>query len=195
MKILELNNIRKPFFHYLDISKALGISPQSARVTAHRYTKNSLLVRIKPNIFVLSEKWKNFSIENKFEVANLLQVPSYISLTTALEYYGITTQIQRNYIECISIKRSLSKEINEVTFRYSKLSSKLYFAFIKKDGFYIAQPEKALLDSIYLTSLRRYSLDISALSLNQINRKVLTDLSVFYPNGTKKMLREYGFIH
>ncbi len=128
-------------------------------------------------------------------MANLLQVPSYISLTTALEYYGITTQIQRNYIECISIKRSLSKEINEVTFRYSKLSSKLYFAFIKKDGFYIAQPEKALLDSIYLTSLRRYSLDISALSLNQINRKVLTDLSVFYPNGTKKMLREYGFIH
>ncbi len=195
MKVLELNNIEKIFFGFLDISKALGISPESARVTAHRYIKNGILVRIKPNIFVLAEKWKYFSIENRFEAANLLQVPSYVSLTTALEYYGNTTQIQRNYIECISIKRTLSKEIKKVTFRYSKLSEKLYFAFEKKDGFYIALPEKALLDSVYLTSLGRYSLDKAAISLTGINQEILTNISEVYPDKTKKMLRSYGFIN
>ena len=194
MKFLKLYNIEKPFFSFWDISRELVISPDSARVAAHRYIKNGILVRIKPNIFVLAERWKYFSVENRFEAANLLQVPSYVSLTTALEYYGNTTQIQRNYIECISIKRTLLKEIKEVTFRYSKLSEKLYFAFKKRDGFYIALPEKALLDSVYLTSLGRYSLDIPAISLTGINQEILTNISEIYPDRTKKMLRTYGFI-
>ena len=194
MKLLKLYNIEKPFFSFWDISRELGISPDSARVAAHRYIKNGILVRIKPNIFVLAERWKYFSVENRFEAANLLQVPSYVSLTSALEYYGNTTQIQRNYIECISIKRTLLKEIKEVTFRYSKLSEKLYCAFEKRDGFYIALPEKALLDSVYLTSLGRYSLDIPAISLTGINQEILTNISEIYPDRTKKMLRTYGFI-
>jgi len=194
VKVLKLNNIEKQFFSFLDISKILRISPESARVVAHRYVRNGILVRIKPNIFVLAEKWKYFSMENHFETANLLQVPSYVSLTTALAYYGITTQIQRNYIECISIKRSLVKQIKEVTFRYAKLSEKLYCAFEKKDGFYIAIPEKALLDAVYLTSLGRYSLDVAAVGLSGLNQKILINISEYYPESTKKMLRVHGFI-
>jgi predicted transcriptional regulator of viral defense system len=194
MKALKLNNIEKQFFSFLDISKILGISPESARVVAHRYVRNGILVRIKPNIFVLSEKWKYFSMENRFETANLLQVPSYVSLTTALAYYDITTQIQREYIECISIKRSLVKQIKDVTFCYAKLSEKLYCAFEKKNGFYIALPEKALLDAVYLTSLGRYSLDVPALSLSSLNQEVLINLAELYPESTKKILRVHGFI-
>jgi hypothetical protein len=143
---------------------------------------------------VLAEKWRYFSTENRFEAANLLQVPSYVSLTTALEYFGITTQIQRNYIECISTKRTLVKEIGGVIFRYSKLSEKLYFAFEKRDGHYIAVPEKALLDAVYLASLGRYSLDIPALNFKVINTEVLVDLTDTYPEKTKNLLRKYGII-
>ncbi len=194
MKVLKLNTIDKKFFGFLDIAKILGISPASARVAAHRYVENGILVRIKPNIFVLTEKWKYFSMENRFEAANLVQVPSYISLTTALAYYGITTQIQRNYIECISIKRSLVRRINEVTIRYSKLSEKLYCAFEKRAGFYIAVPEKALMDAVYLTSLGRYSLDVAAIDTSRLNQEVLIRFSELYPENTKKMMRVHGFI-
>jgi hypothetical protein len=194
VRALKLYSIKKPFLGFWDISKALGISPESARIAAHRYTKNGFLVRIKPNIFVLTEKWNNFSSENYFETANLLQVPSYVSLTTALGYYGITTQMQQNYIESISLKRTLSKEIKEITFRYSKLSEKFYSAFEKRDGFFIARPEKALLDAIYLMSLGRYALDIPALSFTGIDQGILNKLSDNYPYRVKKMLRSYGFI-
>ena len=44
-----------------------------------------------------------------FQIANLGQVPSYISLTTALDYHGLTTQLQRDYFESIALKRT--KEI------------------------------------------------------------------------------------
>lgn len=194
MKSLRLQNIKKTFFSFLDIANALGISPESARVSAHRYTKKGILVRIKPNIFILAEKWRNFSTENYFQVANLTQVPSYVSLTTALEYYGVTTQIQQNYVECISTKRTYSKEIEGFIFRYSKIYGGLYFGFEKRSGFYIASPEKALLDAIYLMSLGRYSLDIPSLNLSKLNTKEINGLSTVFPEKTKKLLRNYGFI-
>ncbi len=194
MKILELNKIEKLFFSSSDISKAFGISTESARVAAHRYIRSGILVRIKPNIFVIAEKWKNFSTENLFEAANLMQVPSYISLTTALEYYGLTTQIQRNFIESISIRRTFSKEINGKTFRFSKIYEELYFAFEKREGFYIALPEKALLDSLYLTSLGRYSLDIPAVSKDGLNQETLIKMSGTFPERTNQILRANGII-
>ena len=143
---------------------------------------------------MLAEKWNSFSTEEKFQSANLLQVPSYISLTTALEYYEITTQIQRNYIECISIRRSFSKIINGLTVRFSKVSELLYFGFEKKNNVYIAQPEKALIDAVYLTSLGRYSLDISAISENKFDSKILTQMVAAYPLRTKNLMRNYGFV-
>jgi len=194
VKILELNTIKKIFFGFQDISNALGITHASARIAAHRYVKNGVVIRIKPNIFVLAEKWNNFRVEEKFQTANLLQVPSYISLTTALEYYEITTQIQRNYIECVSIRRSFSKIINGLTVRFSKVSESLYFGFEKNNNVYIAQPEKALIDSVYLTSLGRYSLDVAAINENRLDQKILTKMVEAYPLRTKNLMRNYGFV-
>ena len=194
MKILKLNTIKKTFFGFQDISNALGITHASAQVAAHRYVQNGMLIRIKPNIFVLAENWNNFSTEEKFQTANLLQVPSYVSLTTALEYYEITTQIQRNFIECVSIRRTFTKKIHDLSIRFSKVSEKLYFGFEKKNSMYIAQPEKALIDALYLASFGKYSLDIAAISKNKFNQKILSKMVAAYPERTKNMMRNYGFV-
>lgn len=194
MKVLELNTIKKTFFGFQDISNVLEITNASARVAAHRYVKNGVLIRIKPNIFVLSDKWNNSTIEEKFQAANLLQVPSYISLTTALAYYEITTQIQQNYIECISLKRTFSKKIKEVTNRFSKVSEKMYFGFEKRTNVYIAKPEKALIDSVYLSSLGRYSMDISAINIERFDQDILNKMIERYPLRIKNLLRKYGFV-
>ena len=52
-----------------------------------------------------------FDREQKFIIANIYQVPSYISLMTALDYYEITTQMQRDFIESVILKRTVTKEI------------------------------------------------------------------------------------
>ena len=109
MKIQELNRIRKLYFGHEEISRVLGISLQSSRVSANRYVKHGLLIRIKRNMYVLAEKWRTLEREEKFILANLLQVPSYISLMTALDYYEISTQMQRDFIESVALKRT--KEI------------------------------------------------------------------------------------
>ena len=57
MKIVELKRIKKLYFGYEVISKALGISSASARVTASRYTRQGILLRMKKNMYVLRDSW------------------------------------------------------------------------------------------------------------------------------------------
>ncbi len=188
MKILELIRIKKLYFGYEEISRALGITPQSARVSATRYLDQGVLVKIKRNIYILKEKWKVLEREEKFILANLVQVPSYISFMTALDYYEITTQIQRNFIESVAVKRTKETEVENTVFTYSKINTNLYFGFKKEKDFFIATPEKAFLDALYLRSLGRYNFDIDSLDFSKLKRNEIRKLGKKFPLKTQKLL-------
>ena len=191
MKTLQLRRIDKPYFGYEDIARVLHISPQSARVAASRYVRAGMLLRLKPNIYILKERWPYLTIEEKFSLANLIQVPSYISLTTALSYYEITTQMQQNFIECIAVKRTKEVEIEDTLFKYTKIDTRFYFGFVKWRGFFIAEPEKALLDALYLMSHGKYKLDITAVDFDKLDSAVLRQFADKFPERTQKLLKRF----
>ena len=58
MRIHELHSITRLYFGYEDIARALKISQESARVSASRYVRLGLLLRLKRNIYMLSERWR-----------------------------------------------------------------------------------------------------------------------------------------
>ena len=78
-------------------------------------------------------------------------------------------------------------------FRYSKIAGNLYFGFKKENGFFIATPEKALVDAFYLMSYGRYALDIAALDPDKLDRDEIIRLSTEFPLKTKTMLEKYGY--
>ena len=194
MKLKELNRIKKLYFGYEEIARVFGINPSSAKVTASRYVRQGLLLRMKKNVYVRREVWNAAGIEDSFLLANLGQVPSYISLMTALEYYEITTQVLRDFYESIAVKRTKEINLNGRFFRYTKVKNDLYYGFKKEKGFFIATPEKALLDAFYLMSYGRYSLDISALNASKFVRSEVKRLSIGFPLKTRKMLKKYGYL-
>lgn len=194
MKHLELGKIRKLYFGYADIAKALGISASSAKVSAGRYVRLGLLVRIKRNVYVLRERWNAAGREEKFVIANLGQVPSYISLMTALDYYEIISQVQRDFFESTALKRTKEVQVSGNLFRYTKVNAAFYFGFKKEKDFFIATPEKALLDACYLMSYGRYALDISAVDAGKLDREEIKRLSELFPLRTKNMLRRHGYL-
>lgn len=194
MNLIELKSIKKLYFGYEELARTLGISTDSARVTASRYVKMGLLVRIKRNLYVLRDLWNTASKEDKFILANLGQTPSYISLMTALDYHGTTTQMQREFFESVAVQRTKTISVDGTVFRYSKVSSKLYSGFEKNGEFFIATPEKALLDAVYLTSYGRYTLDLSSIDAEKINRSAIEKMSRPYPIKTQKILRTYGYL-
>jgi len=194
MKLQELRSLREPYFGYEELAKVLGIGAASARVAASRYVKQGLLVRIKRNMYVLREAWDAAGREGKFVLANLGQTPSYISLMTALDYYEITTQVQRGLIESLSVKRTKEIRLDGSVFKYTKVGADLYFGFKREKGFFIAAPEKALLDAFYLVSYGRYALDISALDNEKFDSATLERLSRKFPLKTQNILKKHGYL-
>ena len=194
MRLNELYRIKKLYFGHEELAKALAITPASARVAASRYVKQGLLVRVKRNLYMLREAWKNSSKEEKFQIANMGQVPSYISLMTALDYYEITTQMQRDFFESIAVKRTKEIQISQTIFKYTKISKDLYSGFRKEKNFFIATPEKALLDACYLMSFGRYSLDLSAIDAGKLDLEQLSVMSECFPLRTRRLMRENEYL-
>ncbi len=194
MKILRLKNIDKPYFNLREIARVLNISLSSAGVAASRYVKSGLLIRLKRDLYILADQWNYLSIETKFLFANLIQSPSYISLLSALSYYEISTQIQQEFIESIALKRTKQVTIRETVFNYSKIKEDLYFGFLRQGQFFIAEPEKALLDALYLMSLKRYALDLDAIDFDKFDGKKVGEMLTQFPTRVKKMVLQYELV-
>ena len=190
MNYQKLEKINKLYFTCQDVANTFGINPRSANVFCNRYVKNGYFVRLKRNFYTLNEKWKTLTEKDLYFLANLLQVPSYISLSTALSYYQITTQLQQNFIESIAINRTTKIEIGKQVFSYTKINRRLYFSFVKLDNFFIATKEKAFLDAVYLASFNKYELDFSAIDFAKLDKKIIKKLVKKYPLRTVTYLEK-----
>ncbi len=188
----KLNKITKLYFGYEDIARALGISLASARVEAYRFVRYGILVRIKRNIYMLRSVWQGIGQEDRFAIANIIQVPSYVSFMSALEYYGITTQLLRDFVESVCQKRTKEAFVEDVVFNYTRIKRDLYFGFVRMKNFFIAEPEKAFLDALYMKMLGRYSFDISSIDFDKLDFKKMQVFARRYPQKVRDEVKKYG---
>jgi len=88
-----------------------------------------------------------------FFVSNYIYKPSYISLHTALAFYGIIPEAVTQITAVSSLKTAVF--LNEAAqFSYKKIKPDLFFGYEQKPygnhTISIATPEKAILDLLYL---------------------------------------------
>lgn len=171
MRVFELNNSNKLILSIDDISKILSISKESAKVTANRYVSNNQLMRLKRNYYITPSKFEQLKEEELFKLANIIQVPSYISLVSALSYYNISTQQMQSIVESIAQKRTKRINVKNIEFRFVLIKKDLYSDFVFEKEFFIATPEKSFADAVYLTSLSRYSCDFESIDFSKINKQ------------------------
>jgi hypothetical protein len=94
----------------------------------------------------------------------------------------------------VAVKRSKEINVNGSVFRYVKIASDLYFGFKKEKEYFIATPEKALLDAFYLMSYGRYSLDLAALDADKLDAGKIKEISKEFPSKTRKLLNKHGYL-
>ncbi|MCD6228088.1 MAG: hypothetical protein J7K17_01230 [Candidatus Omnitrophica bacterium] len=76
-------------------------------------------------------------------------------------------------------------------FNYTKINLKLYFGFVKVKDFFIATPEKAFLDALYLSLLGRYKFDKTSLDYNKFNLNNLKTLAKKFPRRVQRAVKKY----
>ncbi len=134
------------------------------------FIKNGVLINIEKNKYCVTGK----NIDT-FEIANFLYQPSYISLETALNYWGILSQFPFE-ITNVTSKKNITKKFDEKIYSYSHINSKYFGMFTKKNNMLIALPEKALFDQIYLASKGLKSINFDEYDLGNINVKTFLDM-------------------
>lgn len=118
--------------------------------------KNGELIPLKKGLYIPGEK-TNLTAPEPFLIANYLWGPSYVSLDTALAYWGI---IPERVYEISSITLKISKKIKNSVGRFSyRFMPSPYYSFgiesvelITGQVALVASPEKALCDKIVSTA-------------------------------------------
>ena len=181
---------KKLFFTTEDIAAQFGITRASAHVFCNRQVKNGTFIRLRKDFYILDERRPYLDRQDFFVIANYLQVPSYVSCTTALVYHGLTTQAPQGWYESVALKRSIRYSAGDTTFSYFKLKKDYYFGFTKIGSFFMAGKEKAFVDACHLCAYGRYALDWSALDVDRLDKSALETMMAPFPDRTRSMVKK-----
>jgi predicted transcriptional regulator of viral defense system len=179
------------FFTKEDIRRILALSSEAATVFCARAVKRKDLNRIKRGVYLIPGSEKGLAKNESFKLASYLITPSYISLQTALSYYEISTQITAYTIESLCLSQKSLCEAGELRYVYWQTRKEYFFGFQKMGDFFIADPEKAIIDIANLVAYNRYAVDLSAISFNKLDWDKITKWSKIYSSRTKELLQTW----
>ena len=182
--IKKLQNFDRDYFTIADLEKITGLARPSLIVALSRFTSRGVLIRLKRGVYAL--KGSSLKME---KIANQLYYPSYLSFESALSCYGILSQSP--YIQTFATTKPPKRfTLGETEIEFRQLKKELFFGYTLKDDIYIAEPEKALLDQLYMVSIGKATLAVKELDLRIIKKIVLSKYAKQFPAGAQKLARE-----
>lgn len=153
--------------------------------------KNGYIIRLKRGLYVVNPEYTGKRLSNEL-IANHLYAPSYVSMSTALRYYGLIPEAV--YVnQSMTVKHSRSFQTPIGNYDYKCISREAFAVGVKTErvadyAFLIASPEKALCDLIANSSKvnLRYMKDVE----NYLENDIRMDMEEFM-KFDPRVLEEY----
>ncbi|TET14208.1 MAG: hypothetical protein E3J77_05110 [Actinobacteria bacterium] len=191
IKLLQtLRGFNKTYFTVADLEKILELERDSLYVTLNRLVKAGVLIKLRRGVY--QPEFQSLELE---KVANEIYYPSYLSFESALSRYGILSQIPYT-LTFATTKRSKKLTLSGREVGYRQLKKDYFFAYTIKEGIYIAEPEKAILDQLYMMSKGKGESDISEWSLVGLKKNRFLRYSKKFPrtvqDNAKKLTTNFG---
>ena len=133
---------------------AAGENLAQLRMQLSRWVKDGRLIKLRRGLYVLTEPYRKVSPE-PFYVANTLKSASYVSLQSALAYYGLIPEYVP-VVTSVTTKRPQSYNTELGRYEFKHIKKTLFYGYkqlevVSGQNVFIALPEKALLDLVYLS--------------------------------------------
>ena len=175
---MEFNDFLKkyqdlPYLHSKMLLSGEG-DPRSLRVQLARWVKAGHLIQLKREVYIFAAHFQRVA-PSPYLLAAVLTAPSYVSLEKALEFHGLIPEAVFT-VTCITTKRPGSMETPLGMFSYNHVRAGLFWGYgsveFSSQRGYVAHPEKALLDFVYLRSpelTRDYLDELRLQNLEKVN--------------------------
>jgi hypothetical protein len=145
---------KEPFFHS-SLLKSGPVNMVDLGKQLSRWVKAGSLIQIRRGLYAFSDE-RGQAYPHPFTLANQMKRGSYVSLQSALAYYHLIPEYVAQ-VTSITTGRpeTISNPLGDYIFKHVKKA--LFFGFqtiemVKGQSAFIARPEKALLDLVYLTA-------------------------------------------
>lgn len=164
--IQTLNKLPLSFFTTADFARLFPTDKKNTLYGRIKRLKSAKLIEelTKGKYLIVSSR------PNEFTLANFLYQPSYISLESALSFYGIITGFPYR-ITSVTPRKSKFIRTDDREYKYFHIKPGLFWGSEKKEDFLIASREKALIDFLYYTYKGLKSLTTDELDLSEIDKR------------------------
>lgn len=181
----------KKIFSLSDLVQLTGEDKSSLSVQLTRLVKAGVISRA-------AQVW----YENPFmppsfeEVAMVVRYPSYLSMEYALSKHGILSQAVYT-LTLVTTKLPYTYRTDRAIYEYHQVNQSLFWGYLKEGTVLTAEPEKALLDLIYIryASTRELNIDgiaslVNDMTVYEFDLEKLHQYSKKFNFGTRKVLAE-----
>ncbi|MEA2053548.1 MAG: hypothetical protein U9O96_00285, partial [Candidatus Thermoplasmatota archaeon] len=130
------------------------------------------------------------------EIAMIIRYPSYLSMEYALSKQGILSQ--RVYtLTLVTTKLPYTYRKDRATYEYHQISHSLFWGYWREGTVLVAEPEKALLDLIYIRCVKNGDLNVEEvnslvndMAIDEFDMERLCNYSKKFGSGTRKVLAQ-----
>jgi predicted transcriptional regulator of viral defense system len=165
------------------------LSEVTVRNALRRYETQGLVERVSKKIYI-NHLNQQFSPR---DLVNVLRPESYISLESAMVDKGITSQ-SPSVLTCVTPGYPQSFRTKSVSIVYRKISPDLYWGYEEKatryNKYLIAEPEKALLDWIYLIRQEGLPTPFDELHLQFLSPAKLRQYAQRFPRTVQATIKD-----
>jgi predicted transcriptional regulator of viral defense system len=183
--IQKMETVGKGLFTIKDLKK-LFPEDAYAKISVNRLVNRGELVQVVRGVYALNRN--DLDIE---KVATQLYYPSYISFESALARYGIINQ-GRYGLTLATTRHSKQMTIAGLDCNYSRLKPALFFGFDLIEGVFLASPEKAVLDELYLICMGKRAGETSEWDLEGLDRQKIQEYLQPFTASVKQKASEIG---
>ncbi len=197
---MNFHYLREVFFNQISFTnnQIMAWQPGFDKNYLGRWVKKGHIVKLRNGHYTFKEYLETQNIQ--LYLANRIYRPSYISLHTALAFYGLIPE-SITQTTCVTTLKTARFSNNFGAFTYKTVKPQLYFdyeqlPFLGEKSIHIATPEKALIDLLYLypfyhseTELIELRLDEN-LVLDTLNtNKMLSHLEIIKSTALEKRVK------
>lgn len=152
----------------IDVREVKNIFPDFESRRFYEWQKKGYIKKLTKLFYVFTDK--NLNDNDLCFIANKLLEPSYLSLEYALRHYSLIPEMVF-MLTSITTRKTKQIETSIANFKYQAVKEDLFFGYkiieIGGVSYKIAEPEKTLLDFLYLRSDIKNMNDIFELRLNE----------------------------
>lgn len=177
---------------------ASGRDLRQVRLQLSRWVADGRVVRLHKGVYTLALPYRKVQVE-PFSIANTLKAASYVSLQSALAWHGLIPEFVPAITSVTAGRpQTIATPLGRYEFRHIKKSLFWGYRHVELSGkqeAFVALPEKALLDLLYLTpgsDAEEYVRQLRLQNFEKIDTGVLEDFA--RKTDSPKVIRAAGHV-